>query len=257
MKEDKMKRFVFIEFLALLIIPLTYTLTLADTVVLKDGQVLQGTLISATDTAIRLEVEGTIQEITISDITSLTFSPRPAPTAQKSTDATAVAAAKVPSTGDFTIPAESKVMVKLTSTISTKTHKAGSHFTAVLETALAANGVIVVPAGTKVYGMVVESVGGRRIGNQKIVIQFTQLSINDQLVPIATDPVGAEGGRGGAAKTVGAGALVGAAFGGGSGAAKGAAVGAGLSLLAGGNHIQIPEGTIAEVSLKQPLTIHK
>jgi hypothetical protein len=67
------------------------------------------------------------------------------------------------------------------------------------------------------------------------VIQFTELSINDQLVPITTDPIGAEGGKGGAAKTVGA----------------------GLSLLAGGNHIQIPEGTIAEISLKQPLTVHK
>ncbi len=252
-----MKRFVFIEFLALLIIPLTYTLTLADTVVLKDGQVLQGIFTGGSNTSIKLEVEGTIQEISISDITSLTFSPRAAPAVQPVTDATATTAVMAPSTGDFTIPTESKVMVKLTSTISTKSHKAGSNFTAALETALSANGVIVVPAGTKVYGKVVESVGGRRIGNQKLVIQFTDLSINDQLVPIAIDPVGAEGGRGGAAKTVGAGALVGAAFGGGSGAAKGAAVGAGLSLLAGGNHIQIPEGTIAEVSLKQPLTVHK
>ncbi len=252
-----MKKLLLFVFLVLLIIPLTYTLALADTVVLKDGRVLQGTFKSATEEVIKFEVDGNIQEVSISDITSLTFSPRTVTAAQPSADATKAAAAIAPSTGDFTVPAESKVMVKLTSTISTKTHKAGSHFTAVLETALAANGVIVVPAGTKVYGKVVESVGGRRIGNQKLVIQFTDLSINDQLVPIAIDPVGAEGGRGGAAKTVGAGALIGAAAGGSSGAAKGAAVGAGLSLLAGGNHIQIPEGTIAEVSLKQPLTVHK
>ena len=252
-----MKRFLLIDFLALLIIPLTYTLTFADTVVLKDGRVMQGTFKSGTDTSIKVEVDSKVQEITISDITSLTFSPRVAPAPQKSTEATTAAAVAVSGSGDFTIPAESKVMVKLTSTISTKSHKAGSHFTAVLETALAENGVIVVPAGTKVYGIVVEAVGGRRIGNQKLVIQFTDLSINDQLVPVAIDPVGAEGGRGGAAKTVGAGALIGAAAGGSSGAAKGAAVGAGLSLLAGGNHIQIPEGTIAEVSLKQPLTVKK
>ena len=113
-----MKRFVLIEFLALLIIPLTYTLTLADTVVLKDGQVLQGIFTDGSNTSINMEVEGTIQEISISDITSLTFSPRAAPAVQPGTDAATVAAA--PSTGDFTIPAESKVMVKLTSTISTK-----------------------------------------------------------------------------------------------------------------------------------------
>jgi len=68
-----MKRFVLIEFLALLIIPLTYTLTLADTVVLKDGQVLQGIFTDGSNTSINMEVEGTIQEINISEITSLTF----------------------------------------------------------------------------------------------------------------------------------------------------------------------------------------
>ena len=65
---------------------------------------------------------------------------------------------------------------------------------------------------------------------QRIVVTFTDLSINNQLVPIVTDDVGAEGGRGGAARAVGAGALIGAAAG---DAGAGAAVGAGLALLAG------------------------
>ena len=100
--------------------------------------------------------------------------------------------------------------------------------------------------------MVLESIGGRRIGNQRILVSFNKISLNGQMVAMETDDVGAEGGRGGAARAVGAGALIGAAAG---DAAKGAAVGAGLALLAGGKHIQIPAGAIVEVSLKQEITV--
>jgi hypothetical protein len=87
-----------------------------------------------------------------------------------------------------------------------------------------------------------------------LVVTFSDLSINNQMVPIVTDDAGAEGGRGGAARKVGAGALIGAAAG---DAAADAAVGAGVALLAGGTHIQVPAGTLVEVALKQPVTINK
>lgn len=67
-----------------------------------------------------------------------------------------------------------------------------------------------------------------------------------------TDDVGVEGGRGGAVRAVGAGALIGAAAG---DAGAGAAVGAGLALLAGGKHIQVPAGSVVEVSIKQAITV--
>jgi hypothetical protein len=51
---------------------------------------------------------------------------------------------------------------------------------------------------------------------------------------------------------VGAGALIGAAAG---DAGTGALVGAGAAVLAGGKHIEIPAGTIAEVPLTRPLTV--
>lgn len=55
-----------------------------------------------------------------------------------------------------------------------------------------------------------------------------------------------------AARAVGAGALIGAAAG---DAGAGAAVGAGLALLTGGKHIQVPAGSVVEVSLKQAITV--
>ena len=72
---------------------------------------------------------------------------------------------------------------------------------------------------------------------------------------IVTDDVGAEGDKGGTAKKVGAGALIGAAAG---DAGAGAAVGGAVALLSSrGNHIQVPAGSLVEVSLKQPFTVTK
>jgi hypothetical protein len=147
------------------------------------------------------------------------------------------------------------MMLKTKDAVSTASHKKGSKFTAVLENDLAVNGVVVAPKGTLVYGTVLESIGGRAIGGSRLLATFTDLSINNQMIPIVTDEVGAETAPGGTAKKVGAGALIGAAAG---DAGAGAAVGGAVALLsARGNHLQIPAATLVEVSLKQPLTITK
>lgn len=228
----------------------SYTLALADTAVLKDGRVLQGIFKGGTESIIKFEVSGKLQDIAVGDITSLTFSPREAKAAapqQPAATATAAAAS-----GSVTVPAGTKLTIKTSEAVSTASHQQGSKFKAALETDLVVNGVVAAPKGTEVYGKVVESSGGRRIGVQRLVVTFSDLSINNQLVPIVTDDAGAEGGRGGAARKVGAGALIGAAAG---DAGAGAAVGAGVALLAGGTHIQVPAGTLVEVTLKQPVTI--
>ena len=218
---------------------------LADTLVLKDGRVFQGTYKGGDETSVFFELEGQLQTIPLNDISNITFSPR------ESADERGVA-------GVMTVPAGSRVLVKLTKPVSTATHKKGSSVTGVLATGLAVNGQVVVPPGTKIHGKVLESRGGRVIGGSKLIMTFTDLEINAQLVPIVTDQIGAEAGRGGTMKKVGAGALVGAAFGGHSGAGKGAAIGGALSILSSrGNHIQIPADYQVEVSLKQPLTLSK
>lgn len=230
---------------------------LADTLVLKDGKVLQGTFKSGTADALQFEVNGKVETVMLSDITTLTFSPREVKTVDTAPQvAPAVAAtAAVNVSGPVTVPAGSKLMLKTKETISTASHKQGSKFTAVLESDLAVNGVVVVPKGTQVYGTVLEARGGRAIGGSRLLATFTDLSINNQLVPIVTDDVGAETAPGGTAKAVGAGALIGAAAG---DAGAGAAVGGAVALLAArGNHLQVPAETLVEVSLKQPLTIQK
>ena len=156
----------------------------------------------------------------------------------------------------ITVPEGTRLMVKLYKQINTAENPTGSVFTAVLETDLAVDGRVVAPKGAQVYGKVIESRGGRVLGGQKLIFQFTDLMINNQLTPILTDPMGVEGGRGNTAKMVGAGALIGSAFGGGEGAGKGALIAGGLAVLRSrGNHIQIPADTIADVTIKAPLVI--
>ncbi|MBE0571779.1 MAG: hypothetical protein IH618_09575 [Ignavibacteriaceae bacterium] len=152
-----------------------------------------------------------------------------------------------------TIPEGTKLMVNLDKPISTAKNPAGSTFSAILEVDFVYDGKVIAPKGSPVYGKVIECRGGRVLGGSKLTIQFTDIMVNNQLTTIVTDPIGVEGGKGNTAKTVGAGALIGAAFG---GAGEGAAVGGALALLsAGKNHIQIPAGTLAEIPLKAPLTI--
>jgi hypothetical protein len=217
---------------------------LADTLVLKDGTVLQGTMKSATEFSIIFETDGETKEVKINDITTVAFTPR----AEQ-----AVAAAPAAAGGAVSIPANTKITARTSEDISTAANQQGSKVTAELELDIIVDGQVAVPKGSVLYGTVTESIGGRRIGNQSIKINFNEIVINGQTIPISTDPIGAEGGRGSAAKLVGASALIGAAAG---DAGKGAAVGAGLALLAGGKHIQIPKETLFDLLVKQEVKIN-
>lgn len=153
----------------------------------------------------------------------------------------------------ITIPEGTKLMVNIDKPITTAHNPEGSTFKAILETDFTYDGKVISPKGSPVYGKVIECRGGRVLGGSKLTFQFTDIMVNNQLTSIVTDPIGIEGGKGNTAKTVGAGALIGAAFG---GAGEGAAIAGGLALLsAGRNHIQVPAGTLAEVPLTAPLTI--
>jgi hypothetical protein len=122
-----------------------------------------------------------------------------------------------------------------------------------LENDLVADGKVLVPKGTVVYGTVVSSRGGKVVGGSSLVVTFTELNYNNQPIAIETDQAGAESAPGGTAKKVGAGALVGAAAG---DAGAGAAVGGAVALMtARGNHLQVPAGTVVQVKLMKPVAI--
>jgi hypothetical protein len=257
------------------------------TLVLTDGTVVHGELRGRSEDGFRFAVGDEVREYPEADVFSLTLDdgeapfflasaaaarqeepaappaspppaakPAPAPPARAAAPAPApppVAAA--PRT--LTVPQGTRLMVKLDEDVSTQSHPRGAPVSGSLDAPLTADGTVVAAKGTKIYGRVIESSGGKRVGNQKLVIEFTDITIGDDLIPIDTDRVGAEGGGGSGVRTVGAGALIGGAVGGKSGAGKGALIGAGLSVLAGGSHIRVPGGTLMELHLRTPLTVRK
>jgi len=156
------------------------------------------------------------------------------------------------------IPANTRLVMRLDDNVDSA-KGAGVRFSASLEAALPdANGNVLVPAGTKVLGIIAESKSaGRLLGKSEMEIAFTDLQINGLLFPIQSQGVKAigEGSGRDTARKVGAAALIGGAFGGGSGAAKGAAIGGAAALLTRGQQIRIPRGTLLELSLVAPARV--
>ena len=94
-----------------------------------------------------------------------------------------------------TVPAGTKFLVNINSTLSNSKNFAGSSFTAILAADFVYDEKVISPKGSQVIGKIVESKGGQGIGESKLSFQFTEITINKQLTPIVTDPIVVEGGH--------------------------------------------------------------
>ena len=131
-------------------------------------------------------------------------------------------------------PAGTVVVVRLATEVSSATAQVGNRFHGFLDQDLAANGRMMAPHGTKVYGVVsAVDAGSKMKGQPTLSVTLTDMEAGGRVRPIKTQPVSVSGGTAsGAKKMVGGaavGATIGAIAGGGEGAAIGAAVGAGLA----------------------------
>ena len=130
-------------------------------------------------------------------------------------------------------PAGTVLVVRLATEVSSATAQVGNRFHGFLDQDLAANGRMIAPQGTKVYGVVsaVDS-GSKMKGQPTLSVTLTDMQVGGRVQPIKTQPANASGGTAsGAKKLVGGaavGATIGAIAGGGEGAAIGAAVGTGV-----------------------------
>ncbi len=130
-------------------------------------------------------------------------------------------------------PAGTVLVVRLATEVSSATAQVGNRFHGFLDQDLAANGRMIAPKGTKVFGVVsaVDS-GSKMKGQPTLSVTLTDMQVGGRVQPIKTQPVNASGGTAsGAKKLVGGaavGATIGAIAGGGEGAAIGAAVGTGV-----------------------------
>ena len=158
----------------------------------------------------------------------------------------------------ITVPSGTRIMARMVDSVNTQQHAKGHKFTAKLEGDLVADGKVIAPRGATLYGIVADMTKARRVaGKASLLLQFTDVMINNQLVAISTTPLEAQGPEtaGKSAGQVARGAAIGGLADGSKGAKTGAKVGAGAAILSGGDQISVPSGTLIEFQLQAPLTV--
>jgi hypothetical protein len=167
-----------------------------------------------------------------------------------------------------TVPAGTRILVRMIDSVDSSKQKAGYRFTASLEANLQAYDVTVAPKGTKLYGVLAQaSSSGKFKGSSQLTLELTDIVINGTAYPLMTSDYEIKGkGEGGntAKKVVGGaglGALIGGLAGGGKGAGIGALAGAGagtaIAATKKGEQVSVPSETLLEFRLEQSTELPK
>jgi hypothetical protein len=176
---------------------------------------------------------------------------------------TAATSAAAQTAATVTVPAGTRILIRMVDSVDSSKQKAGYRFTATLETNLQAVDVVVAPRGTTVYGRLASaSSAGRVSGSSELTLELTDIVINGTDYPLLSSTYEVKGGGEGsntAKKAIGGaglGALIGGMAGGGKGAGIGALAGtAGGTAVAAskkGEQLSIPSETLLEFRLQQP-----
>jgi hypothetical protein len=171
-----------------------------------------------------------------------------------------------PAPKKVTIPSGTTMAVRLVDTIDSETAQPGQSFRATLDSPLAVEGDVAIPAGYDVEGHIVDAKSaGKFAGQSVIALQLDRIAVNGKYYNIQTDQYRRQGTSRGknTAEKVGAGAgigaIIGAIAGGGKGAAIGAAAGGGLGggvqAATKGQQIKLPTETVLNFTLQGPLTV--
>jgi len=162
-----------------------------------------------------------------------------------------------------TVPAGTRILVRMNDTVDSSRSRVGSIFTATLQTNLTVGNQVVARAGTPVHGRLAESrSAGRAAGRSELALELTDIIVNGTAFPLLTGEYSVQGSNalGGTARRGLAGAGLGAAIGAiggnaGRGAAIGGVAGGGSSLITRGEQIHIPSETLLEFRLQQPASL--
>jgi hypothetical protein len=165
-----------------------------------------------------------------------------------------------------TVPSGTTLAVRLVDAVDSETATQGQTFHATLDSPLAVDGNVVIPAGYAVEGHVVQvQSAGKFAGQSLLVLQLDRMKAGDNYYNIQTDQYKRQGSSRGknTAEKVGAGAgigaIIGAIAGGGKGAAIGAAAGGGLGAgaqaVTHGQQIKLPSETVLNFTLQAPVSV--
>ena len=165
-----------------------------------------------------------------------------------------------------TVPAGTRILIRMTDSVNSREQTAGYRFSASLETNLQVGDVVVAPRATNGCSRLDSaSSAGRISGSSKLALELTDIVIDGTAYPLITSTYEIKGSGKGSntAKDViggtGLGALIGGLAGGGKGAGIGALAGAagGTAIAASkrGQQLSIPSESLLEFQLQQPMTV--
>ncbi|MDM7915439.1 MAG: hypothetical protein ACE15D_10100 [Candidatus Eisenbacteria bacterium] len=170
-------------------------------------------------------------------------------------------------TRTFTVPAGTGIVASLQQNLSTENDREGSSFSAVTRESISENGVVLVPAGSTVRGVVTRSQRAPKVGGRAAMnLDFREFVTPDgRSFPIDATTLklqGEPGVRSDLEKVIGGavgGGIIGGVLGGKKGAAKGAAGGAAAggiwAVTTRGKDIVLEQGTDVQVTLASSLSV--
>ena len=228
---------------------LTASALLADTLELANGELHEGSFVGSSNGIIMFDTGAGIEAFSQDQVVGLYFSDGVA---------TAEAVAEADVGGQIVLPAGTRLVIRTTENIDSSQHGVGHRFRGQLEGALVVDGVTAVARGSFVHGRISQAnQAGRVAGSSELAAEFTDIMVDDQLLPISTGTLAAQtsGEAANTGRRTARNAAIGGLIGGSSGARTGARVGVGAALLTSGASVNIPRGTIVETTLSAPLTI--
>jgi hypothetical protein len=179
-------------------------------------------------------------------------------------DRPAPATNPVSRSSDYDVPPGTEIDVRLEKTLSSRTAQPEDRFEATTVVDLMRDGRVLVPAGSKVRGIVVSVNRPGRIERKgKLELEFDQIAVRNRTYPMRgtlTKAIESEGIKGDADK-IGAGAGIGAIIGGILGGFKGVLAGiliggGGVIAATEGEDVELPANTVLRIQLDSGLNIN-
>ena len=221
----------------------------ADVINLNDGTILEGDVIGIDNGIVMVRIDGKIRAIPENEIRALVTE-----------EGSAAPVLVDPTPLVISVRAGTRLVLSMLDDVDTSRHSVGHRFRAQLESALVVNGITVAPRGTILYGTITESDQARRAtGRSELSMDFRDILIGDQLLPIATGDLSIRGKSEGrrSLRRIARAAAIGGLIDGSDGAKTGARVGVGVALLTKGESIKVTRGTILETTLRVPLNLRQ
>jgi len=232
----------------------------ADRIRLRSGKIVTGMFMGGDSKSIRVLLDnGQVSEVALEDAVAVEFS------ARKPATPPAQAPEPAAKPKPVSVPAGTKLNVRLVQGIDVDASEAGQTFKATVDDPVMIGGAIVIPRGASAIVQAVNvQQSGKMKGSDKVTLKLNSIGFGGVAYPVVTEYVETKGSGEGKKTTrkvaggAGLGAIVGGIAGGGQGAAIGAAVGgAGGAVMAstGEEHLKLPAETRLQFQLSAAVSI--